>query len=190
MAKKKAKTSKKKASASGIRSTVTATASSIIDEIDKAREVVVKEIRDGFNVVSDKASVAAKAVTGASVSVKDTVSETAVDATTSVKETLAEAHPKERLLKLVDEVEEIADGIVDGISTRFSHLRDAATQATKKKTVKRKTAKKKAAKKKAAKKKVAKKKVAKKKVAKKKAAKKKVAKKKTSKKKAAKKKAT
>ncbi|MGB5582222.1 MAG: hypothetical protein WBO93_01265, partial [Gammaproteobacteria bacterium] len=148
MAKKKAKTSKKKSSASGIRSTVTSTASSIIDEIDKAREVVVREIREGFDVVSGKATVAAKAVAGASVTVKDTVSETAADATTSVKETISETHPKQRLLTLVDEVEEIAEGIIDGISSRFSQLRETATRVTKKKTVKKKAAKKKVAKKK------------------------------------------
>ena len=168
MAKKKAKTSKKKSGTSGIRSTVSTTASSIMDEIDKAREVVVREIREGFDVVTDKASVAARTVAGASVTVKDTISETAADATTSVKDTIAETQPKQLLMTLVDEVEEIAEGIIDGISSRFSQLREAASKQTTKKTSKKKAAKKKAAKKKATKKKVVKKAASKKKVARKK----------------------
>ena len=146
MPKKKAKTSKKKSGTSSIRSSVSTTASSIIDEIDKAGDVVVREIREGFNVVTDKASVAAKTVADASVTVKDTITETAADATTSVKDTITEAQPKQLLLSLVEEVEEIADGIIEGISSRFTQLRDTATKATKKKTVKKKAAKKKAAK--------------------------------------------
>ena len=58
MAKKKTKAAKKKSSKSGIRKTVVKTATSVIDEIDKAREVVVREIREGFDVVSNRVTVA------------------------------------------------------------------------------------------------------------------------------------
>ena len=182
MAKKKTKTSKKKSASSGFRSTMTSTTSNVIDEIDKAREVVLREIREGFEVVSKRAFAAAENVADASVTVRDTLTEAATDATATVRETIADVNPKQLMLRFVDEVEEVTEDIVSEISGRFSALRDTASKAAKKKT-----SKKKAAKKKAAKKKVAKKKVAKKKVAKKKAAKKKVAKKAATKKKVMKK---
>ena len=77
MAKKKAKVSKKKSAGPGIKTTVASTASSVIDEIDKAMDVVVHEIREGFSVVSSKASVAAETIADTTVTVKDTISETA-----------------------------------------------------------------------------------------------------------------
>jgi phage-related protein len=170
MAKKKAKVTKKKRSPSSFRTTVSSTASSVIDEIDKAREVVVREIRDGFNIVSNRASGAADKV---------------ADATTSVRGTISEVQPKELVLKLVDEVEEIADDIIGAISSRFSKLRDTASEAEKKQTVKKKATRKKVAKKKGNK--VARKKTVKKAAPGKKAAKKKAARKKVAKKKAVKK---
>ena len=146
MATKKSKTSKSQARLSEIKKTVSTTASSVIDEIDKASDVVVKEIRDGFGTVSAKAKSAAK---------------TAADTSVNVKDMVAESHPKEMFLSLVDEVEEIADNIVKVVKERFSQLTASAGDAEKKKTVKKKTAKK-ATKKKAVKKKAAKKAVTKK----------------------------
>ena len=177
MAQKKKTTKKKKSVFSDFRSTVSTTASSVIEEIEHARDVVVHEIREGFDVISEKASVAAHKASKATDSIKETIVEKAADASETVRETIAETHPKEHFHKLVDEVEEIAEDIVDGISSRFNQLRDAAAKTIKKKKAKKK-AKKKVSKKKTAKKKVAKKKVAKKKTAKKKTAKKKVVKKK------------
>ena len=170
MATKKSKTSKSQARLSELKKTVSTTASSVIDDIDKASDVVVKEIRDGFGTVSAKAKSAAK---------------TAADTSVNVKDMVAESHPKEMFLSLVDEVEEIADSIVNVVKERFNMLTASAGDAQKKKTTKKKTAKK-ATKKKAVKKKAAKKAVKKKSV--KKAVKKKAVKKKAPAKKAAKKK--
>jgi hypothetical protein len=164
MATKKSTSKKNQTRLTDIKQTVSSTASSVIDEIDKASDVVIREIRDGFNAISDKTKVAAKSAADASVNVKDIV---------------AEAHPKEIFLSLVDEVEEITEGIVNVVKDRFNQLGKSAEGAAKKKAVKKKAAKK-AVKKKAAKKTVKKKtpkKVVKKKAVKKKAAKKAVKKK-------------
>ena len=153
MAQKKSVTRNRSSAKTGNRGNVSSTGSSFIDELEKAREVVVREIREGFDTISTRTTKAAH---------------TAAEATVSVKDAIAESHPKELLLKLVDEVEEIAEGIIDGISTRFSHLRDAATKTvtTRKTTVKKATSKKKVvARKKAAPKKTTVKKVAPKKAA-------------------------
>ena len=164
MATKKSTSKKNQTRLTDIKQTVSSTASSVIDEIDKASDVVIREIRDGFNAISDKTKVAAKSAADASVNVKDIV---------------AEAHPKEIFLSLVDEVEEITEGIVNVVKDRFNQLGKSAEGAAKKKAVKKKAAKK-AVKKKAAKKTVKKKtpkKAVKKKAVKKKAAKKAVKKK-------------
>ena len=159
MATKKSTSKKNQTRLTDIKQTVSSTASSVIDEIDKASDVVIREIRDGFNAISDKTKVAAKSAADASVNVKDIV---------------AEAHPKEIFLSLVDEVEEITEGIVNVVKDRFNQLGKSAEGAAKKKAVKKKAAKI-AVKKKAAKKTVKKK--TPKKVVKKKAVKKKIPKK-------------
>lgn len=172
----------------GIKQTVSTTASSVIDEIDKASDVVVREVREGLNAISDKAKIAAKSAADASVNVKDIV---------------IDSHPKEIFLSLVDEVEEIAEGIINVVKERFNQLgstaestakksvKKKAKKAVKKKVVKKKAAKKAASKKAPAKKAVKKKAVKKsvKKTTKKKAVKKKAAVRKSVKKKAVKKKA-
>lgn len=172
----------------GIKQTVSTTASSVIDEIDKASDVVVREVREGLNAISDKAKIAAKSAADASVNVKDIV---------------IDSHPKEIFLSLVDEVEEIAEGIINVVKERFNQLGSTAESTAKKsvkkkakKAVKKKVVKKKAAKKAASKKAPAKKAVKKKAVkksvtkkTKKKAVKKKAAVRKSVKKKAVKKKA-
>ena len=145
MVKKKSKAaSKRKAGLKKIQQGVSTTASSIVDEIDKAKDLVLHEIREGFEVISGKAK---------------TAGQTAADAGATVKETIAEAHPAERFHKLVDEVEEIAEDILEGISSKFGQLREAASKVTtrKKTTVNKKTAvkKKSATKKKAPAKKAA-----------------------------------
>ncbi|MEA1889524.1 MAG: hypothetical protein U9N50_07075 [Pseudomonadota bacterium] len=174
MARKKSTAKKNQTRLTDIKKTVSSTASSVIVEIDKASDVVVREIREGFNSISDKAKVAAKSAADASVNVKDIVSD---------------AHPKEIFLSLVDEVEDVAEGIINVVKERFNQLGLTAESSAKKKAVKKKAAKKKAVKKKAVKKKAVKKKAVKKKAVKKKAVKKKAVKKKAVKKKAVKKKA-
>lgn len=178
MATKKSTAKTSQTRLTGIKQTVSTTASSVIDEIDKASDVVVREVREGLNAISDKAKIAAKSAADASVNVKDIV---------------IDSHPKEIFLSLVDEVEEIAEGIINVVKERFNQLGSTAESTAKKsvkkkakKAVKKKAAKKKAAKKAASKKAPAKKAV-KKKAVKKKSVKKSV--KKKTKKKAVKKKA-
>lgn len=164
MATKKSTAKTSQTRLTGIKQTVSTTASSVIDEIDKASDVVVREVREGLNAISDKAKIAAKSAADASVNVKDIV---------------IDSHPKEIFLSLVDEVEEIAEGIINVVKERFNQLGSTA-ESSAKKSVKKKAAKK-AVKKKAVKKKAAKK-AASKKAPAKKAVKKKAVKKKTVKK--------
>ena len=172
MATKKSTAKTSQTRLTGIKQTVSTTASSVIDEIDKASDVVVREVREGLNAISDKAKIAAKSAADASVNVKDIV---------------IDSHPKEIFLSLVDEVEEIAEGIINVVKERFNQLGSTAESTAKKsvkkkakKAVKKKAVKKKAAKKAASKKAPAKKAV-KKKAVKKKAVKKSVKKKTTKK---------
>ena len=160
MATKKSTAKTSQTRLTGIKQTVSTTASSVIDEIDKASDVVVREVREGLNAISDKAKIAAKSAADASVNVKDIV---------------IDSHPKEIFLSLVDEVEEIAEGIINVVKERFNQLGSTA-ESTAKKSVKKKA--KKAVKKKAVKKKAVKK-AASKKAPAKKAVKKKAVKKKS-----------
>ena len=149
MATKKSTAKTSQTRLTGIKQTVSTTASSVIDEIDKASDVVVREVREGLNAISDKAKIAAKSAADASVNVKDIV---------------IDSHPKEIFLSLVDEVEEIAEGIINVVKERFNQLGSTA-ESTAKKSVKKKA--KKAVKKKAVKKKAVKKAASKKAPAKK-----------------------
>jgi hypothetical protein len=173
MAKKKSTSSNKNARLTDIKQTVTTTASSAIDEIEKAGDVVVREVRDAFKIVSAKAAIAAR---------------TAADASVNVKGIVSDADPKQLFHSLIEEVEEVSEQIIDVVKARFNQLSEATTGAAEKKAVKKKAVKKKAVKKKAVKKKAVKKKAVKKKVVKKKVVKTPV-KKKTGRKKALKKKA-
>ena len=179
--------SENKPTAPSFSDTVKNKAVSAIDEVEKIGDLIIKEVREGFGVVSGKVASAARSASELPGDIVDRVSG---------------KHPKEVFSMVVDEVEELAGDLMEGIAKRVKQMRGAAEKAAAqpakkaKKKARKKAAKKKAAKKKAGKKKVgkkklakkkAKKKVAKKKVAKKKAAKKKVAKKKTAKKRVAKK---
>lgn len=158
-ASKKKAVSKQKSRLGNLRNSVSSTTANIVDEVDGAYDVVLREIREGFNAVSEKASKVAKRAAA-----------TASDARTSVMGGISEVHPKEMLTRLVDEVEELADDVIDGISSRFGKLREAIIKnGEQEKAGTRKVAKKKTAKKKVAKKKVARKKVTRKKAASKKA---------------------
>jgi hypothetical protein len=157
---------------SDIRGTVSSTANSVIDEIEKAGDVVLRELRDGFNTLSSKATQAAKAAADASVNVKDIV---------------VDSDPKQMFKSFINEVEETAESMMAVVSQHFGQLTEKAKNGEGKPAGKKKATKKKATKK-AAKKKTTKKAVKKKatkKTAKKKAVKKTA--KKATKKKAAKK---
>ena len=112
--KKQVSTKGKSAGLTGIGKTVSSTAGVIVDEVEKAGEVMLREIREGFDVVTDKASHAVKAAADASVTVKDKVSD---------------AQPKQLMMDFVSEVEEIGESLVEGISSRITQLRDAVVGA-------------------------------------------------------------
>jgi len=173
---------KKTRTGSGFRESVRTRATGAMKEVEKIREQMMKEIHEGFDTVSDKVSSAAKSTS---------------QRTEHLRNQVSDIHPREYWERVVKEVEELRDELINGVSDRFSQLRKATENVLakpgkktgKKKTAKKKTARKKVSKKKTAGKKAAKKKAAKKKVSSKKTTKKKTAKKKVSKKKPVRKKA-
>ena len=182
--KKRVESIKKSAGYKKIKKTVISTASTVTEDIDKVKDVVLRDLQDGFETVSKRAKTASRSAAKATTEMASTLAETASDASVSVKESIAEKHLADTFRKLIDEVEEAAEEIKEGITVRFNQLREAAakkiqpanTSPKKKSAVKKKAAAKKktAAKKKSA---VKKKTAAKKKsaVKKKAAVKKKVA---------------
>lgn len=147
-------------------------ASDAMKEVEKIRELMMKEIHEGFDRVSNKVSSAAKSTS---------------QRTEHFRNQISDIKPREYWEKMAREVEELRDELANGVSDRFRQLRKATENALAK-SGKKKIAKKPGSKKKAAKKKTAtKKKTAGKKVSKKKSTGKKAARKKTAKKKVAKK---
>ncbi len=174
MVKQTKKSATSKSSLDNIRHSVSDAAAAFAEDIDKAKEKAVREIQDGFDVVSKKAKMAGQM---------------AAEATESVKGSWSEAHPAEMIRELAEDVEGVAEGLIEGISAKFNQLREAVVTPPPKKKQARKAPNKRAAVKKAAVKKAAVKKAAVKKAAVKKAAVKKAAVKKAAVKKAAVKKA-
>ena len=135
MVKKTKKTARSKSSLDKIRNSVSDAAASFVEDIDIAKDKAVREIREGFEVVSKKAKKAGKA---------------AAEATEGVKDSISDAQPVELIRELVDDVENVAEGIIQGISAKFNQLREAAVTETpvkkkaaiKKATVKKATVKK------------------------------------------------
>ncbi|MGD8595009.1 MAG: hypothetical protein PVF82_19430 [Gammaproteobacteria bacterium] len=177
---KKSRTKKAQPKSSSSKST----ARGLVDEVEKAGESLLREIREGFDTISDKVSVAAKSA-----------AEGIADTTASVADRVSKTQTTQQIKSALEHIETVGERVIDVLSERFEILKNRVV-ATSKPTVKKKAAKKvKTAVKKAAKKaapaakkkKTAAKKASKKKVAKK-APPKKAAKKKTATKKAAKKK--
>lgn len=168
---------KKTGTGSRFRESVRNRSTDAMKEVEKIRELMMKEIHEGFDIVSNKVSSTAKSTS---------------QMTENLRNQVSDIHPREYWDKVVKEVEELRDELVNGISNRFNQLRkttqNAVARSGKKTTKKKPVGKKKAAKKKTVGKKVSKKKTAAKKAAKKKAARKKSVSKKTTKKKTAKKK--
>lgn len=159
---------------------VRARAGEAMKEMEKMRELIMKELHEGFDIISNKVSSAAKSTS---------------EMTGNLRNHVSEIHPREYWDKMVKEIEELRHELANGVSDRFNQLRQATQNAVarpdkktrKKAATRKKTATKKGTKKKTTAKKSAKKKVTAKKSSKKTASKK-AAKKKTSKKKAGKKK--
>ncbi len=124
-----------------VKSSVSSTASTITDEIDKAREVVLREMQESFDVMSKRAIVASKkAVEATSIATKD-ITGTASDASESIMESIAETHLAKTFHKLIGDVEDVAEEMMQGITARFNQLQESAmtmtttgTSATKKKS--------------------------------------------------------
>lgn len=154
VSKKSSKATQKPSGLKKLKTGITSTASSVTEDIDKAREVVLRELREAFEAVSNKARAASDTANDVSSHLKSSIAGTASDASESVKETIAEAHIADTFRKLTDEVEEAAEEVIEGISKRFNQLREAAAKKIQpeKATGKKKVAVKKKA---AAKKKVA-----------------------------------
>lgn len=140
MVKKTNKPVKSKSSLDNIKHTVSDAAASFVEDIDTAREKAVREIREGFDVVGKKAKQAGRK---------------AAEASESVKDSFNEAHPAELIRELANDMEGMAEGLIEGISAKFNQLREAVVTPPPKKKQARKAPKKKAAVKKAAVKKTA-----------------------------------
>jgi phosphopentomutase len=151
----------------------------LVDEVEKAGETLLKEIREGFDTISDKVTVAAKSA-----------AEGIADTTASVADRMSKTQTTQQFKSALDHIEAVGERVIDALGERFDILKSrvmATSQpAVKKQAAKKKTVKKKAVKKAvpAAKKKAAKKaplqKATKKKAVSKKTVTKKVAKKKIS----------
>ncbi|WP_455211705.1 hypothetical protein [Kaarinaea lacus] len=150
------------------------TVRNLVDEVEKASETLLKDIREGFDTISDKVSVAAKSA-----------AEGIADTTATMADKMSKTQTTQQIKSALDHIETVGERVIDAIGERFEILREKVI-ASSKPAPKKKAAKKAA--KKAVKKKKAAKKAAKKKVVAKKTSKKKVTKK-TPLKKAAKKKA-
>jgi hypothetical protein len=138
-------------------------AASVVAELEKASDVVLKEIKERFEGLYDAVGRTATATADTAVEMKDR---------------LTSAQVRQQVLTLAGEVEAVAESAVAQVGKRFDALRKSVVKTAEEVVPAKKPARKKrAATKKAAKKKVAKKKAAKKKAAKKKTAKKKAAKK-------------
>ncbi|MGD1991086.1 MAG: hypothetical protein PVF23_02345 [Chromatiales bacterium] len=119
------------------------TASEIYDEMDEASERMIHELRTGLESISDSMSNAAKV---------------AQETSRSVGHKVRDIDSRDVLLKLMDEVEEISTGLMEGVGKQFRELRErieeSATAGQEDKTpVKKKSAKKKAVRRKTASKK-------------------------------------
>lgn len=123
MVKKAKKPAAIKSRLDNIKDAVGEATASLAEDIDNAKEKAVREIREGFDAVSLKATKARQAT---------------AKATENVKGSFTEVHPVELIRELADEVEEIAEGIIEGISAKFNQLREAVvTKPSPKKTVKK-----------------------------------------------------
>ncbi len=128
VSKKRVKSKKKSTGFKKIKSNVISTASSITEDIDKVKDVVLRDLQEGFETVTKRAKTASRSATKATTELASSISETASDASDAVKESIAEKHLAETFRKLVDEVEEAAEEVMEGIGARFNQLREAAAK--------------------------------------------------------------
>jgi hypothetical protein len=85
------------------------TASEIFEEMEHAGDEMIRELREGLESISKSMSNAAKVAHETSKSVSDKV---------------REIESKDVLLNLMDEIEEISTGLMDGVGRQFTELRE------------------------------------------------------------------
>jgi hypothetical protein len=85
------------------------TASEIFEEMEHAGDEMIRELREGLESISKSMSNAAKVAHETSKSVSDKV---------------REIESKDVLLNLMDEIEEISTGLMDGVGRQFNELRE------------------------------------------------------------------
>ena len=113
------------------------TASEIFEDVEHASDEMIRELREGLESISKSMSNAAKVAQETSKSVSDKV---------------REIESKDVLLKLMDEIEDISTGLMDGVGRQFNELRErieesgaetaehSAKKSARKKAVRRKSA--------------------------------------------------
>jgi hypothetical protein len=147
MAKKKARAaaSRKKTPGTDVRGFISNTAADVINEVERASDVVMREIRDSFDYLGNKATETAHYATATTKAVRDRVTS---------KETV------DRLHGLLEDIEEAGEGLLKVIGSSFETLKGTVISgsgaggtrkaARKKTTARKKTSAKKAAAKKTA----------------------------------------
>ncbi|MEJ2316178.1 MAG: hypothetical protein P8Y83_04370 [Gammaproteobacteria bacterium] len=84
-------------------------ASEIFEDVEHASDEMIRELREGLESISKSMSNAAKVAQETSKSVSDKV---------------REIESKDVLLKLMDEIEDISTGLMDGVGRQFNELRE------------------------------------------------------------------
>jgi hypothetical protein len=85
------------------------TASEIFEDVEHAGDEMIRELREGLESISKSMSNAAKV---------------AQETSKSVSNKVREIESKDVLLKLMDEIEDISSGLMDGVGRQFSELRE------------------------------------------------------------------
>ncbi|MDX1344607.1 MAG: hypothetical protein R3179_01825 [Sedimenticolaceae bacterium] len=85
------------------------TASEIFEDVEHAGDEMLRELREGLESISKSMSNAAKV---------------AQETSKSVSSKVREIESKDVLLKLMDEIEEISTGLMDGVGRQFNELRE------------------------------------------------------------------
>jgi hypothetical protein len=112
-------------------------ASEIFEDVEHAGDEMIRELREGLESISKSMSNAAKV---------------AQETSKSVSNKVREIESKDVLLKLMDEIEDISSGLMEGVGRQFSELRErieesgaakaehAVKKSGRKKAVRRKSA--------------------------------------------------
>ncbi|MDR9435529.1 MAG: hypothetical protein RI563_01525, partial [Thiohalophilus sp.] len=105
---------KKTGAGSRFRESVRHRATDAMKEAEKIRELMMKEIHEGFDKVSNKVSSAAKSTS---------------QRTEHLRNQVSDIHPREYWERMVKEVDELRDELVNNVSNRFNQLRKTTENA-------------------------------------------------------------